>query len=180
MTSLTFMLLLYMFIAAVAGMGLLGNYIPYSSRSRFTDFGIAMLTIFQMLTGENWNEVMFESIISTGHYYIVIYFLLVVLVGNFLVLNLFLAIMLSDFTCGEPPDMSIGALKKMIMGCLPASMVASNGAPKSGSEAEEKGNDEDGFFTPAQMAKMTDENGDEIRRSRERVRSKSAQRKEEM
>ena len=103
------MLFLYMFIAAVAGMQMLGNYIPYEERSRFTDFGIAMLTIFQMLTGENWNEVCFSAIVTTGGYYIVIYFVLVICVGNFLVLNLFLAIMLSDFNCGEPPDFSPGA-----------------------------------------------------------------------
>ena len=45
---------------------MLGNYLPYSDRSRFTDFGIAMLTIFQTLTGENWNEILFASITSTG------------------------------------------------------------------------------------------------------------------
>ena len=112
MTSLTVMLALYMFIAAVAGMQMLGPFIPYDSRSRFTDFGIALLTVFQMLTGENWNEVMFESITSTGGYAIVLYFVLIVLVGMFLVLNLFLAIMLSDFNCGEPPDFSISTAIK--------------------------------------------------------------------
>ena len=69
--------------------------------------GIALLTVFQMLTGENWNEVMFESITTTGQYWIVLYFILIVAVGMFLVLNLFLAILLADFSCGEPPDFSI-------------------------------------------------------------------------
>mmetsp|Transcript_2584 Transcript_2584/g.3507 ORF Transcript_2584/g.3507 Transcript_2584/m.3507 type:complete len:1836 (-) Transcript_2584:287-5794(-) len=121
MTSLSIMLLLYMFIAAVAGMQMLGNYIPYSERSRFTDFGIAMLTIFQMLTGENWNEVMFSAITNTGSYLIVIYFVLIVVIGMFLVLNLFLAIMLSDFSCGEPPDFSFDNFLDTITSLVPSS-----------------------------------------------------------
>ena len=46
------LLVIYMFISAVAGMQLLGNPndggIPLESRARFTDFWIAMLTIFQV------------------------------------------------------------------------------------------------------------------------------------
>jgi hypothetical protein len=44
MTSLTILLLVYMFIAAVAGMQLLGNQIPYTHRSNYRDFGVAMIT----------------------------------------------------------------------------------------------------------------------------------------
>jgi hypothetical protein len=120
MTSLTILLLLYMFIASIAGMQMLGNAIPYTERSRFTDFGISMLTIFQMLTGENWNEVMFSAITNTGSYAIVIYFILIVVIGMFLVLNLFLAIMLSDFSCGEPPDFSFDNFLDTITSCIPS------------------------------------------------------------
>lgn len=51
---------------------------------------------------------MYAGIVATGSYWIVIYFLLVVSIGIFIVLNLFLAIMLSDFNCGEPPGPCFG------------------------------------------------------------------------
>mmetsp|Transcript_2583 Transcript_2583/g.3505 ORF Transcript_2583/g.3505 Transcript_2583/m.3505 type:complete len:1818 (-) Transcript_2583:287-5740(-) len=204
MTSLSIMLLLYMFIAAVAGMQMLGNYIPYSERSRFTDFGIAMLTIFQMLTGENWNEVMFSSITATGSYFIVVYFILVVIIGNFLVLNLFLAIMLSDFSCGEPPDFSFHNfvntfapfLNKMDTSCLKGNKNNQDDDKKldedgnsSSSKMNVKDDEEeakdgsDAFFTPAQLARMAHSHStseDDVRAMRTRVRSQSAQRKVEL
>jgi hypothetical protein len=181
MTSLTIMLFLFMFIAAVAGMQTLGNAIPYEERARFTDFGTAMLTVFQMLTGENWNEVMFSAIVHTKSYGIVIYFLLVMLIGQFLVLNLFLAIMLSDFNCGEPPDFSIGNL---INTCCPfLKAKEADGTTEDVDAAVDGGDDDGAFFTPAQLARMADRenNSDEdVRANRTRVRSKSAQKKEDM
>lgn len=114
MTSLTIMLLLYMFIAAIAGMQLLGNVIPFSTRARYTDFGIAMLTVFQCLTGENWNNILIDAISDTGSYAYVFYFVLVLIIGQFLVLNLFLAILLSDFNCGEPSTFSLAVVAKLL------------------------------------------------------------------
>jgi len=182
MTSLSIMLFLFMFIAAVAGMQTLGNAIPYEERARFTDFGVAMLTVFQMLTGENWNEVMFSAIVHTKGYGIVVYFLLVMLIGQFLVLNLFLAIMLSDFDCGEPPDFSIG---NMINTCCPF-LAKSDGTTDdvdAAMEGEGKDDGDGAFFTPAQLARMADKSSnsdDDVRKNRTRVRSKSNQRKEEL
>ena len=34
---------------------LLGKVLPHEERARFDGFAISMLTIFQFLTGENWN-----------------------------------------------------------------------------------------------------------------------------
>ena len=81
---------LYMFISAIAGMQLVGDKIPHESRARFDSFDIAMLTIFQFLTGENWNEAMFEGIKEVGSPIISLYYIIVVLVGIFIILNLFL------------------------------------------------------------------------------------------
>ena len=51
-----FLLLIYMFISSVAGMQLLGQVLPHEQRARFDGFAISMLTIFQFLTGENWDS----------------------------------------------------------------------------------------------------------------------------
>lgn len=49
MTSLVLLLILFMFISAVAGMQLIGDRLPSDNRARFSNFGVAMLTIFQVL-----------------------------------------------------------------------------------------------------------------------------------
>ena len=67
-------------------------------------------SITQMLTGENWNENMYEGIVVSGSYLMVIYYLVVVIIGIFIVLNLFLAILLADFDAGEPPDFSLNGI----------------------------------------------------------------------
>eukprot|EP00899_Mesostigma_viride_P019380 jgi/Mesvir1/27443/Mv07229-RA.2 len=72
------------------------SYVP---RANFDDIYWSIITIFQVLTGENWNEVMYNGIRSTG-YPAAIYFLLLVLVGNYVILNLFLAILLDNFGGG--------------------------------------------------------------------------------
>jgi len=115
---LSILLFLFMFIASVAGMQLFGGQME-STRSHYDNFGIAMLTTFQILSGENWNEVLYDAVNSTS-YAAIVYFLLVVVIGNFLVLNLFLAILLSKFSTGEPPDISIDAMITCFKNCLGA------------------------------------------------------------
>jgi len=114
---LSILLFLFMFIASVAGMQLFGGKMQ-SNRSNYDNFGVGMLTTFQILSGENWNEVLYDAINSTS-YGAIVYFLLVVVIGNFLVLNLFLAILLSKFSTGDAPDMSIEAILGAIKSCLP-------------------------------------------------------------
>lgn len=121
MGYLSILLLLFMFIASVAGMQMFGGKLA-SERSHYDNFLIGMLTTFQILSGENWNEVLYDGINSTS-YFAIIYFLIVVVVGNFLILNLFLAILLSKFSTGDPPDMSITGVINTFKNCLPESRV---------------------------------------------------------
>jgi hypothetical protein len=53
---------------------------------------------------------MYSGIVNSKGYWIVIYYLIVVILGIFIVLNLFLAILLADFDAGDPPDMSLKAM----------------------------------------------------------------------
>jgi hypothetical protein len=110
MISLATLLVLYMFIAAVAGMQILGNAIPFEARARYTDFGISLLTVFQCMTGQGWNDIMIDAIKYTDSYVVVIYFVIVMVFGQFIVLNLFVAILLSDFSPGEPPEISVALI----------------------------------------------------------------------
>ena len=180
MTSLIVMLLLYMFIAAVAGMQMMGGKKGMEEdRSRFTDFGISLLTVFQMLTGEDWNEVMFAAIRSSpgSHdWTIVIYFVLIVLIGAFLVLNMFLAIMLSDFNCGDPPDFSINNAMKTF---CPFLLKEEEDVSDVESEPPLETASESNFFSPNQMKNhMTKDQEAKIReKSMERKKKLESQNK---
>ncbi|VUZ42011.1 unnamed protein product, partial [Hymenolepis diminuta] len=63
----------------------------------FDSFVKSLLTVFQILTGEDWNSVMYNGIRSQGGtngggFIYCIYFVLLVLIGNYTLLNVFLAI----------------------------------------------------------------------------------------
>ena len=66
------------------------------SRHNFDNIFTSTITIFQILAGENWNEVMYDGMRSSGQG-ASIYFLILFMVGNYIVLNLFLAILLDNF-----------------------------------------------------------------------------------
>jgi hypothetical protein len=69
-------------------------------RAHFDTMTWALTTIFQVLSGENWNTVMYDSWRAIG-WGAVIYFLLLVIIGNFIVMNLFMAILLQRFEGNE-------------------------------------------------------------------------------
>ena len=67
-----------------------------SSRYHFNGFWRSLVTVFIVLTGENWNWVMRIVIENRPDQYwtAVGYFCSAMLIGNFMLLNLFLAILL--------------------------------------------------------------------------------------
>lgn len=67
--SLLFLLFLFILIFALLGMQLFGgqfNFDDGTPATNFNTFPIALLTVFQILTGEDWNEVMYHGIESQG------------------------------------------------------------------------------------------------------------------
>lgn len=72
--SLLFLLFLFIMIFAMLGMQLFGGQIDDGSpQQNFDTFGIALLTVFQILTGEDWNEIMYSGIKSQKSDYRMIY-----------------------------------------------------------------------------------------------------------
>ncbi|XP_076348335.1 voltage-dependent calcium channel type A subunit alpha-1-like [Tachypleus tridentatus] len=97
--SLLFLLFLFILIFALLGMQLFGgafNFPDGTPSANFNTFPIALLTVFQILTGEDWNEVMYRGIESQGGIHggmiYSLYFIILVLFGNYTLLNVFLAI----------------------------------------------------------------------------------------
>jgi hypothetical protein len=64
--------------------------------SNFDSIGWALLTIFQLHTTENWNSVMYDGVRTTGPH-AAIFFVTVLVVGHYVLLNLFVAILLDNF-----------------------------------------------------------------------------------
>jgi hypothetical protein len=75
----------------------------YQPRSNFDDLGFAVLTVFQVLTAEDWNLIMYDGIRAIGMGG-ALYFVVLQCVGNMVVLSLFLAILLNNFSKIEEFD----------------------------------------------------------------------------
>ena len=66
-------------------------------RSNFDSFYLSVFVIAQVLSGENWNVVMYDTWRATDGYTAAGYCLSLIILGNFVLLDFFLAILLSDF-----------------------------------------------------------------------------------
>ncbi|XP_068600039.1 voltage-dependent R-type calcium channel subunit alpha-1E [Brachionichthys hirsutus] len=96
--SLIFLLFLFIVVFALLGMQLFGGRFIFEdyTPTNFDTFPAAIMTVFQILTGEDWNEVMYSGIRSQGGVksgmWSSIYFIVLTLFGNYTLLNVFLAI----------------------------------------------------------------------------------------
>ncbi|XP_076854330.1 voltage-dependent N-type calcium channel subunit alpha-1B-like [Brachyhypopomus gauderio] len=97
--SLLFLLFLFIVVFALLGMQLFGgqfNFEDETPTTNFDTFPAAILTVFQVLTGEDWNAVMYHGIESQGGVkrgmFSSVYFIVLTLFGNYTLLNVFLAI----------------------------------------------------------------------------------------
>jgi hypothetical protein len=96
------LLLLQLFIFAIFGVALFGH-VPLdaglgslSERINFTTFSASLLVMFKMLTGENWNFIMHDCMAHT--WLAVPFFVLFVVLGQFVLLNLVIAIIIEAFS----------------------------------------------------------------------------------
>ncbi|XP_026180483.1 sodium channel protein type 4 subunit alpha B isoform X2 [Mastacembelus armatus] len=111
--NLTLVLAIIVFIFAVVGMQLFGkNYKDCVCRIaedcelprwHMNDFFHAFLIIFRVLCGE-WIETMWDCMEVSGQTICLIVFMMVLVIGNLVVLNLFLALLLSSFSNLAAPE----------------------------------------------------------------------------
>uniref|UniRef100_A0A9J8BV23 Voltage-dependent L-type calcium channel subunit alpha n=1 Tax=Cyprinus carpio carpio TaxID=630221 RepID=A0A9J8BV23_CYPCA len=89
--SLLLLLFLFLIIFALLGMQLFGGKFNFDEtqmkRSTFDTFPSALLTCFQILTGEDWNSVMYDGIMAYGgpvfpNMIVSIYFVILFVCGN--------------------------------------------------------------------------------------------------
>jgi len=108
--ALLVLLILFIFIAALLGMQIFGGrFDNEESRSTFNSFWQSCLTVFQILTGEDWNVVMYDGIQAYGGIKGLgaiagLYFIILFVLGNFILLNVFLAIAVDNLSTDEDEE----------------------------------------------------------------------------
>ncbi|XP_051911468.1 voltage-dependent L-type calcium channel subunit alpha-1C isoform X8 [Hippocampus zosterae] len=106
--SLLLLLFLFIIIFSLLGMQLFGGKFNFEEtrRSTFDNFPQSLLTVFQILTGEDWNSVMYDGIMAYGGpsfpgMLVCIYFIILFICGNYILLNVFLAIAVDNLADAE-------------------------------------------------------------------------------
>ncbi|KAL4240739.1 Voltage-dependent T-type calcium channel subunit alpha-1G [Mactra antiquata] len=102
------LLLLFMFIFSVLGMNLFGckfsrvrrNGTVYRDRKNFDSLLWAIITVFQVLTQEDWNTVLYNGMEKTSAW-AALYFIALMTFGNYVLFNLLVAILVEGFSSEE-------------------------------------------------------------------------------
>ena len=103
------LLMLFIYVFSLLGMSFFAGKIRFnedndrldlengvSPRINFDTLGWTFVTIFEVLLGEGWNDIMYSCMRATG-YHTALYYVALVMGGNIVMLNLFLAILLGNF-----------------------------------------------------------------------------------
>ncbi|NXS38537.1 CAC1S protein, partial [Pomatostomus ruficeps] len=108
--SLFLLLFLFIIVFALLGMQLFGGKFDFEDmqvrRSTFDTFPQALISVFQILTGEDWNSIMYDGIMAYGGpsfpgMLVCIYFIILFVCGNYILLNVFLAIAVDNLAEAE-------------------------------------------------------------------------------
>ncbi|XP_074972053.1 voltage-dependent L-type calcium channel subunit alpha-1S-like [Phalacrocorax aristotelis] len=108
--SLLLLLFLFIIVFALLGMQLFGGKFDFEDMevqcSTFDNFPQALISVFQILTGEDWNSIMYDGIMAYGGpsfpgMLVCIYFIILFVCGNYILLNVFLAIAVDNLAEAE-------------------------------------------------------------------------------
>ncbi|OWZ15606.1 Voltage-gated Ion Channel, partial [Phytophthora megakarya] len=112
------LLFIFIYIYALVGMQFFGNAMRFDANGYPTPYNIrefwagtvprlnydtflwSMVTVFKIITTDNWNENMYELIRSNG-IYAAFYTISLIVFGNFIMMNLFLALLLDQFSTDD-------------------------------------------------------------------------------
>ncbi|EAR95184.2 cation channel family protein (macronuclear) [Tetrahymena thermophila SB210] len=105
---IAFLLFLFIFIFTLLGMQIYGGKLQIIDprvRQNFDNFQNGFITVFQLMTIENWNDILYKTFNSSVNKFLTsIYLIVWIFIGNWIFLNLFLAILLDGFTDQSQED----------------------------------------------------------------------------
>ncbi|ETL93484.1 hypothetical protein L917_08354 [Phytophthora nicotianae] len=126
------LLLIFIYVLALVGMQFFGNTMRFDSngyptiynindywsgtvpRLHFDTFLWSSITVFKIITTDNWNEDMYNVIRSNGMF-AGLYTILLIVFGNFIMMNLFLALLLDKFSLDDTDeDRNVKNLARML------------------------------------------------------------------
>uniref|UniRef100_A0A3B3TT24 Voltage-dependent L-type calcium channel subunit alpha n=1 Tax=Poecilia latipinna TaxID=48699 RepID=A0A3B3TT24_9TELE len=157
--SLLLLLFLFLIIFALLGMQLFGGKFNFdetqTKRSTFDAFPQALLTCFQILTGEDWNVVMYDGIMAYGGpvfpgMIVCVYFVILFICGNYILLNVFLAIAVDNLRS----RWKTWILSRLIVSCFLLRRKKTEGEGEQEAEGEVKVSRSPG--SPGVQLKMAD------------------------
>ena len=106
------LLFLILFIYCLLGMQIFGGYLNFPPqgvpRANFDTFHSAFISVFQVLTLENWQILLYDSMRIYNAYWAIIpvlFYITLIFIGNYVLLNLFLAVLLESFLTVEEEDL---------------------------------------------------------------------------
>uniref|UniRef100_A0A3Q3QZC8 Voltage-dependent L-type calcium channel subunit alpha n=1 Tax=Monopterus albus TaxID=43700 RepID=A0A3Q3QZC8_MONAL len=132
--SLLLLLFLFIVIFSLLGMQVFGGKFNFSDyrprRSNFDNFPQALISVFQVLTGEEWTTIMYNGIMAYGGpvfpgILVTIYFIVLYVCGNYILLNVFLAIAVDNLaeaeslTSAQKEKAEEKLRKKLLRSCNP-------------------------------------------------------------
>lgn len=96
------LLTIFIFTSSILGMHLFGGKIKEVDgnepvRHNFDNLMWSLITVFQVLTQEDWNQVLYDAMRSTTKWASV-YFILLMIIGNYILFNLLVAILVEGFS----------------------------------------------------------------------------------
>lgn len=104
-TYLALLMLIIMFIYTLLGKQLFQNQMDDGDggnpRANFDNLFWAFITVFTILTGENWNGIM-DNAVGPSNILYSLFFVSFMVIGTCILLNLFLAILIEQFESYEP------------------------------------------------------------------------------
>ena len=104
-------MLLFVFIFALLGMQIFGGQYDFGddqkSRTNYDTFWIAYVSVFQIMTIENWHYNMYDSMRTNAPIYVTgLFYVVWIFIGNFILLNLLLTIIFDAFLRADEEDMN--------------------------------------------------------------------------
>eukprot|EP00754_Rhynchopus_humris_P012755 Rhum_TRINITY_DN14303_c21_g1::Rhum_TRINITY_DN14303_c21_g1_i1::g.80076::m.80076/K21862/DSC1, NaCP60E; voltage-gated cation channel len=103
---LCLIMLLFIFVYSVLGVQLFSKSFPTSERNNFHGLWEASITVFVVITGERWATIMHTAMESTTPA-AVIYFISLFSLGNYIFMNLFIAILIENFSYQHEREMEV-------------------------------------------------------------------------
>ena len=78
----------------------------------FDTFGWVCLQIFQTITFDGWTSTMYAVLHATGQPLVLVYFVLLIVLGGFFLVNLFLAVLVDEFVKAQAVEKVIAAARQ--------------------------------------------------------------------